>query len=136
MARDDLQRVRDAWQAIDDNDFDAFVALVHPDVEFTSLVAEADADVYRGHAGVRKWWDSVREAFPDFWGDTIEVREIGPDQILAEIRLCGTVDETRIEQTIWQVLTVNDGLVIRWGNYRTEAEALRDADLSRRGAWR
>jgi ketosteroid isomerase-like protein len=136
VSQEDLQRVKDAWRAISVNDFDGFVSLVDPDVEFTSLVAEAEADVYRGHQGVRKWWDSVREAFPDFWADAMDLHAVGPDQILAEIRLCGTVHDTTVEQTIWQLLTVKDSLVIGWTVYRSESEALRAADLSQRDAWR
>jgi ketosteroid isomerase-like protein len=131
VSQEDLDGVRAAWDAISANDFERFIEAVDPDVEFTSLVAEADAAVYRGHEGVRKWWNSVRETFPNFWADDIELRELD-DQILAQIRLCGTVQGMKLDQTIWQVLTVKDGKVVRWNVFRTEAEALEGARLSRR----
>ncbi len=88
MSRDDLDGVKAAWEAISANDFDRLIELVDPEVEFTSLVAEAEAVTYRGHAGVRRWWDSIREIFTEFWAKDTELREVG-DRILAQIRLCG-----------------------------------------------
>lgn len=125
MSQKDLDAVRDAWAAISADDFAGFISLIDPEVEFTSLVAEAEAITYRGHEGVRRWWDSVREAFPDFRASTIDLREEG-DQILAHIRLCGTVHGTQVEQAIWQVLTPRDERVVRWTVHRTEEEALKE----------
>ena len=122
-----LEEVRAAWEAISANDFERFIEAVHPEVEFTSLIAEAEAVTYRGHAGVRRWWDSVREAFPEFWGEALELRELGGDQVLARVCMCGKVQGRKVEQTIWQVLTIRDGLVVSWAVFRTEAEALRSA---------
>jgi ketosteroid isomerase-like protein len=133
MAQEDLDHVKAAWAAIGADDFDAFIEWIDPDVEFTSLVAEADAVTYQGHAGVRKWWDSIREAFSEFWAEAIDLREVG-DEILAEIRLCGTTRGTRIEQTIWQVLSVRDGLVTAWSIHRTEEEALKSVRSAERSA--
>jgi ketosteroid isomerase-like protein len=133
MSQDDLDRVIGAWKAIGENDLERFIEVVDPDVEFTSLVAEAEAVTYRGHEGVRKWWDSVREAFADFWAEAIDLRYVG-DQILAEIRLCGTVQDMKVEQTIWQLLTVKDGLVVAWTIFRTEAEAFQHIARSEREA--
>jgi hypothetical protein len=130
-----LDGVRAAWEAISANDFERFIAEVDPEVEFTSLVAEADATVYRGHAGVRRWWDSIRETFTAFWADTIDLRELGSDQVLARICLCGTVQGQKVEQPIWQVLKIRDGLVVSWSVFRTEAEALAAVDFSARDAY-
>ena len=46
-------------EALNSGDLEAFLARTAEDVEFTSLVAEAEGRVFRGHAGVRAWWGSV-----------------------------------------------------------------------------
>jgi ketosteroid isomerase-like protein len=120
----DLDGVRRAWEAISANDFDLFIELVDPNVTFTSLIAEAEAVTYCGHKGVRRWWDSIREIFTEVWADAIELRELADDQVLAQVRLCGTVQGRRVEQTMWQVLEVKDNLVVSWRVFRTESEAL------------
>jgi ketosteroid isomerase-like protein len=120
-----LEEVRNAWEAISANDFDRFVEAVDPEVEFTSLIAEAEAVTYRGHRGVRRWWDSIRETFPEFWAEALELRELEGDMVLARVCICGKVQGMQVEQTIWQVLTIRGGLVVAWAVFRTEAEALR-----------
>ena len=44
-----------AYGAINAGDLDAFLELTAEDVEFTSLVAEAEGATFRGHEGVRAW---------------------------------------------------------------------------------
>ena len=128
-----LEEVRAAWQAIGANDFERFIEAVDPEVEFTSLIAEAEAVIYRGHAGVRRWWTSIREAFPDFWAEALELQELEGGQVLARVCVCGTVQGRKVEQTIWQVLTIRNGLVASWAVFRTEAEALGAAESQRLG---
>jgi ketosteroid isomerase-like protein len=120
-----LEEVRAAWEAISANDFDRFIEAVDPEVEFTSLIAEAEAVTYRGHRGVRRWWDSIRETFPEFWAEALDLRELEGDMVLARVCICGKVQGMQVEQTIWQVLTIRGGLVAAWAVFRTEAEALR-----------
>ena len=120
-----LEKVRGAWEAISANDFERFIEAVDPDVEFTSLIAEAEAVTYRGHAGVRRWWNSIRETFPEFWAEALELRELEGDDVLARVCMCGMVQGMKVEQTIWQVLTIRNELVVSWAVFRTEEEALR-----------
>jgi ketosteroid isomerase-like protein len=133
MSKEDLDGVKAAWEAISANDYQRFIEEVDPEVEFTSLVAEAEAVTYRGHQGVRRWWDSIREIFTEFWAEGIDLREVG-GQVLAQIRLCGTVQGLKVEQTIWQVLKVKDGKVVSWTVFRTEDEALEAVGLSEQDA--
>jgi uncharacterized protein len=42
-----------AYAALNSGDLDAFLALTSEDVEFTSMVAEAEGTTFRGHDGVR-----------------------------------------------------------------------------------
>jgi ketosteroid isomerase-like protein len=130
MSLENVDGVKAAWAAVSANDFEGFLEWVDPEVEFTSLVAEADASKYRGHAGVRKWWGSVKETFTDFWAEPIDLRDLGGDQVLAHIRLCGTIRGTKVDQAIWQLLEVKDLKVVSWTIFRTEAEALAAARAS------
>ena len=51
-----------AFGALNSGDLDSFLALASHDVEFTPLVAEVEGTTFRGHAGVRTWWETVRGA--------------------------------------------------------------------------
>ena len=57
--------VRAMAEALNSGDLEAFLARTAEDVEFTSLVAEAEGRTFRGHAGVRAWWGTVLGAFQD-----------------------------------------------------------------------
>ena len=59
MSRENVEVMEAAYAAITRDDLDAFLALAHPEIEFRSLIAEAEGRAYRGHEGVREWWDSV-----------------------------------------------------------------------------
>ena len=63
-----------AYRALNAEDLDGFLALVAEDVEFTSMVAEAEGTTFRGHDGVRSWWETVRGAFQDPRWELLDVR--------------------------------------------------------------
>ena len=126
MPRDDVD-VREladtAYRALNSGDLDGFLAMVDEDVEFTSMVAEAEGTTFRGHEGVREWWETVRGAFEDPIWEVLEIRESGEGVVL-KIRLDGTLSGVPMTQSVWQASTLRDGKVSWWGFFRTEGEAL------------
>jgi ketosteroid isomerase-like protein len=53
---------RMAFDALNRDDLDGFLELIDPEVEFTSLIAEAEGETFPGHDGVRRWWESVHSS--------------------------------------------------------------------------
>ena len=117
-----------AYDAIARKDLDAFLALSHPEIEFRSLIAEADGGAYRGHEGVREWWERVIQSLDvQPRPESIEgFRERG----ITCLRLAGSVGGVEVPQTMWMSWRVTDGLLSWWATFRTEAEALEAAGLS------
>jgi ketosteroid isomerase-like protein len=111
------------YEALNSGDLEAFVALVAEDVEFTSMVAEAEGTVFRGHAGVRAWWGTVRGAFEDVHWELLDVGGSG-DRGVLHIRMSGTLGGVPVEQRMWQASLLRDGKVIWWAFFRSEREAL------------
>ena len=62
-----------AYGALNAGDLEGFLALVAEDVEFTSMVAEAEGMTFRGHAGVRAWWSTLGDAFQDLSWEVLEL---------------------------------------------------------------
>jgi ketosteroid isomerase-like protein len=122
-AEENVEMARRLYEALNRGDLDAFTAGISPDVEFRSLVAEAEGNVYRGHEGVREWWRDVAEALGGLEFDAQEIRAVGSDGILARIRVKGEASGLPVEQTMWQVIRFRDRLAIRWDFFRTEEEA-------------
>src|SRR5215211_5352252 len=114
---------RAAVGAINRDDLDGFLELVHPEVEFTSMIAEAEGETFRGHEGVRRWWDVVRGAFSEvLW--TVEEVRTHEDRGVAKIRIEGTLSGVEVSLTMWQAAIVRDGMAVWWGFFRAEGEAL------------
>ena len=117
------QLVRAAYSALNRRDLEAFKEVIDPEVEFTSLIAEAEAETYRGHAGVSRWWQTVMGAFDDVRYELRDIRAFG-DQVIAETHIHVMVSGVEVEQTMWQVLLIRDERAVSWAIFRTEREAL------------
>ncbi len=124
MSHENEELARRAFDALERRDMEGFVALTHPSIEFTSLIQESEATVYRGHEGVREFLEHMLTVFPD-WVPLVESVEGFGDATIVKARVVGTAARSgmSLEQTMWQVAHVRDGLVGGWRWYRTEAEA-------------
>jgi ketosteroid isomerase-like protein len=60
VADSNREIARRAYAAVAEDDLEGFLALVEPDVEFNSLIAEVEGKTYRGHDGVREWWEGIK----------------------------------------------------------------------------
>jgi hypothetical protein len=117
------------FEALNSGDWEAFLALIAEDVEFTSMVAEAEGTIFYGHDGVRAWWETVRGAFEDVRWDLLDIRGSG-DRGVLHFRMTGTLGGVPVEQTMWQASVLRGGKVIWWAFFRSEREALEAAGLS------
>ena len=115
-------------EAVNSGDLEAFVARTAEDVEFTSLVAVADGRIFRGHAGVRAWWEGVLGAFQDPRWEVLNMRGSG-DRAVVKSRLTATLADTEVAQTMWMAARLRDGKLGWWAFFRTEQEALKAAGL-------
>jgi ketosteroid isomerase-like protein len=126
MAPDDaeLRSVAEAaFGALNSGDLDGFLALATDDVEFTSLVAEVEGTTFRGHDGVRTWWETVRGAFGDVRWEVLEVRSSGAGGV-AHVRMAGTLGGVPVNLMMWLAATLRERRVSWWSFFRTEREAV------------
>jgi len=121
-----------AFGALNSHDLDAFMDVVADDVEFTSMVAEMEGTTFRGHAGIRAWWDTVVGAFGDVQWTVLDVRGSG-DSAVAHVRMDGTLGDVPLNLTMWLAARQRDGKVTWWSWHRTEPEALEASELREAG---
>ena len=117
-----------AFGALNAGDLDGFMALAAEDVEFTSMVAEVEGMTFRGHDGIRAWWETVVEAFGDVRWEILEVRGPG-DRGIAHVRMDGTLGGIPLNLTMWLAARIRAGRVAWWSWFRTEQEAVEAAGL-------
>ena len=131
MSQENAELVRRAFDAFNRRDLGAFLALCHPDVEFVAYAMQLEGgDPYRGHEGVRAWWETIFAVYPDFRADIEELRDLG-DLIITRARMHGrgVESDAPMDQEVWQVGRPRDGKVIGWRFFRSESEALEAAGL-------
>lgn len=130
QAKPELRAVAEAaYEALNSGDLDAYLAVCADDVEFTSLLAEAEAATFHGHDGVRAWWTTVLGKFDDVRWELLDVRGSG-DRGVAHFRIAGTLNGVPLEQPVWQAITLRRGKLSWWVPYRTEREARAAVGLS------
>ncbi len=129
MSQENVERIEAAYAALDRRDLQDFLAQIHPEVEFRSLIAEADGQVYRGHDGVREWWDAVPQALDGLRFEREEI-ECFRNRGINRMRIVSGSGGVEVPLTMWQAWRTRDGLLCWWDGFRTEAEALEAVGLS------
>ena len=117
-----------AFGALNSRDLDGFIAVAAEDVEFTSMVAEVEGTTFRGHDGIRTWWETVVGAFGDVHWEVLDVRGPG-DRGVAHVRMDGTLGEVPLNLNMWLAARLRDGRVTSWSWHRSEQEALEAAGM-------
>jgi ketosteroid isomerase-like protein len=127
MPQENVEVMEAVYAAITRRDLEGFLAVAHPDIEFHSLIAEADGRVYRGHDGVREWWQAVIEPLGIRPGT--EKIESFRDRGITRMRLTGTIEGVEVPQDMWHAWRLCDGLLVWWQTFRTKVQALEAAGL-------
>jgi ketosteroid isomerase-like protein len=115
--------VYDAWNR---DDFEGFVDMLHPDVEWhSSGVFPGLEPVYRGREGVRRWWHAIRDPFERFTIEVEEVREAGGATVASvRFRAVGKGSGARVDLPFAHVFEFEDARVVRYWAYDSVDTAL------------
>jgi ketosteroid isomerase-like protein len=131
MSRENVELVYQGNEAFNRRDLDAFLSLCDPDLEFFSRFMELEGGrPYRGHDGIRDWWEKVHGVWSDLSLEIEEVRDLGEVTVTqAHLRGHGMESDAHWEQTQWHVLEWRGGKVLRWRIFMSEADALEAVGL-------
>jgi ketosteroid isomerase-like protein len=131
MSRENVELTYRAYDALNRRDLDALLALSDPDVEFADLIVELEGGgSFRGHEGIRSWWEGYFTAFPDLSAEIDEVRDLGDLTLVrGRIRGRGMESDASFEQAYWQMIEWRNQKTVWWRGLRSEAEALEAVGL-------
>ena len=132
MSQENVEQQYRAADAFSRRDLDAFLAICDPDIELVSRHLGLDGSGHlRGHAAVRRWWETLLSVYPDFTSEIEEVRDLGDVTIARQaFRGRGVESGAEMEQKQWQVTRWRDNKAYWWQSFPSEAEALEAAGLS------
>jgi ketosteroid isomerase-like protein len=131
MSRQNVEAVRQGFEAINSGNVADILALVHPDFEAViPPELSAEPDTYRGHEGLRHYFQSFEEVMDEIRFQPERFWDLGETVVVA-IRVTAKGKETGIpvEQRVTQVWTMRDGKAMRVQAYPTPSEALEAVGL-------
>jgi ketosteroid isomerase-like protein len=133
MSAQNIDVGRGLIEAVNRRDLDAFLALVRPDVEWDDSEGwPGIRGIYRGHDGVRDWWERFLEVWESVEVVVEEARE-GPDgRVLLQVSgaFRGGASGVQTEVRAWELLSVVDGRLARRQLSWTREEGLAAAGLT------
>jgi ketosteroid isomerase-like protein len=131
MPQEDVELAYQAFDAMNRHDLDGFLALMNDDVEAVSSLAAMEGG-YRGHAGIRRWWQNLFDVFPDFNVEVVDVRDLGEGSTFATLRRRGhgAGSGTPLDMLLWTGIRMRDGKCVWWQAFGDKDEALAAVGLS------
>ena len=120
---DDRALVEEVARIVNENDPDGIPAVIHPDMQFTSVFSPMEGQ-YSGRDGVRAYLADLRAAFDTYELTVEQVRPVG-ENLLVYLRATGRGRGSGVEvdSEVGQVWTLRDGLAWRVAAYPTREEA-------------
>ena len=130
MSEENVELGYRAIGAVNRRDLDALLELMDEDVESVSRIVAMEGGLH-GHDGVRRWWKSWFDAFPDYQMEIVEIRD-GGDVVVATLRAVahGAGSDLPVEDNIFHASRWRDRRCVWWQVFPTEADALEAAGLS------
>jgi ketosteroid isomerase-like protein len=116
-----FERGVEAWNR---GDFDAWIQRFDPDFEWQALL-----EVYRGHEGARRAWDSFR-ADVELRVRFDDVRDLGESVLaIGEANAIGQRTGLHLTAELAQLVTFRDGRIVSCRDFASHAEALEATGL-------
>jgi ketosteroid isomerase-like protein len=132
MSDQNVEIIRRASAALDEEGVEALLAYVHPDFEVTTPPSLAsEPDTYRGHDGLRRWFGGFSDGLEDVSLEGLAFTPAG-DKVLVHtvLRARGRTTGIEVEQQAFILWTLRDGLVSKGEAFAERGPALEAAGLS------
>ena len=131
MSKQNVEIVRKNLEAFQRGQFDSVTELWDSDGEWMPAMAGmVENKIYRGHAGLRRYFDELFESFSKVRPHDTEFRDLG-NRVLALYRLSvrGRDSGVAIDQQGGTVYELRGGKIVHGRSYLSHAEALEAAGL-------
>ncbi|MEK6273194.1 MAG: nuclear transport factor 2 family protein [Actinomycetota bacterium] len=131
MSSQNVELVRAGFEALSEGDVEALLPFIHPEFEVTTPAnLAAEPDTYRGHEGVRRYFDSFYDAMDEIRFEPQEFREAGGRVIVAvTLRARGRTTGIETTQEFAMAWSLRDRKAVRvevYGNLDEALEATED----------
>lgn len=130
MSQENIEALRQGVDAFNRGDLEAWIGYIHPDVVFEPIRSSIEG-AYRGHAGIRRYFEDNRESFDSFRLNFTDIRDLEDERVLAigTFHLLARGSGIETDLPIAAIATSRDGLLVHWKDYGDRAKALEAAGL-------
>jgi ketosteroid isomerase-like protein len=125
-----VDRVREGIDSWSRGDLDGTLALIDPEIVWRPVTAWPGIQPeYRGHAGVRRFWDAFRDPWETITLEADRIRELDERRVLtrSHFRARGRASGVTTEIVLHTVWTFEDGKLMRFESFTDEQAALEAA---------
>ena len=131
MSQENVEIVRQGFEAWERGDFGAHLRLIHEKVVCCRVAPLIDPKTYHGLEGYLEFASVWMEPYEDLQFRPTEYVDAG-DQVVVEVPQEGHLvgSDQLMKGTFWFLITVHDGKAIRFEIYGDRAQALEAAGLS------
>ncbi len=129
MSSQNVELVRRGFEALSEGGVEALLPFIHPEFEVTTPANLAsEPDTYRGHEGIRRYFDSFYDAMDEIRFEPGEFQEVGgrviaPTTLIARGRTTGI----QTQQEVVLAWSLRDAQAIRIEVFATLDEAMEAA---------
>ncbi len=130
MSEENVETVRRSIDTFNRGDRDAWLADFAPEAEWHTTGRFADAGVYRGRAGLERFWAELQEDIEELRVSVSDIRATG-DRVFVAGKGGGRGKRSKAhaEELIWYAVTLRDRRIVRVQGFATQDEALEAAGL-------
>jgi ketosteroid isomerase-like protein len=132
MSEENVEVVRQAYEAFNDGQIGTVLDLLDPEIEWNA--SDVFFDQPRTYQGRRTWFEEflrdLMELFEEYRAEPEEIRDAG-EQVVSIVRVGGPGRKSGAEVTalVAHVMTISDGQVVRFTEFKDPAEAFEAAGL-------
>jgi ketosteroid isomerase-like protein len=131
MWEERISVVKSFADAITERDVEAALELCHPEIEFFSLLAQLEANPFRGFAGIRRYFKDIDATWEE-WRVDVEQLSAAPDGrvvIVMSTHMRGRGSGLPFAERVANVWEFKDEKLWRATLYRDPAAALQAAEV-------
>jgi ketosteroid isomerase-like protein len=131
VSNQNVELHRRIFDAFNERDIDALIACLEPQFELHSKLAAVAPAVYHGHAGARRWYQDLDDAWEFLRAEPEAYFDLGENTLAFYVlRARGRQSGLEFALPIAALVRWRDGLACRWMTYDNRADALRDLGVS------
>lgn len=135
MAREDVQILRDAYEALNRGEIARALSVLDPDAEWSEHSDLPEAATYRGRDSIRAFLEGYLESWEDFHQETEDVIDAGERvAVLLHLAARGKGSGIEVEARYAHVWTMREGKGVRVDAYADRELAIKsisDAQAAR-----